>query len=119
MNRRQTGQEGEAAALRYLEEKGMRLLKQNFCIRGGEIDLIMRDGDYTVFVEVKLRTGSRYGTGLEAVSATKVKRICKAALAYIVKEGLHDAPLRFDVVEVQQGVLTHIADAFPFVPPEA
>lgn len=119
MNRRSIGQAGEDAALAHLTAQGMQLKARNYCIRGGEVDLIMRDGEYTVFVEVKLRNNARYGTGREAVSPAKIVRICKAALRYIIEEGLHDTPVRFDVVEVQQGRLTHLPNAFPFVYPDA
>lgn len=117
MNRRAIGQAGEDEALRYLEEKGMQLMARNYCVRGGEIDLIVRDGAFIVFVEVKARSSARYGVGREAVSAQKVARICRAALTYIMKENLHDSCFRFDVVEVQQGRITHLPNAFPFTPP--
>lgn len=117
LNRRIVGQAGEDAALTYLVSQGMQLRTRNYCVRGGEVDLILQDDAYTVFVEVKLRRNNRFGTGREAVSPKKISRICKAALAYIMEEGLHDAPVRFDVVEVQQGLLTHLPNAFPFVYP--
>ena len=74
MNRRAQGAAGEARALQYLQEKGMEPVARNVRCGGGEIDLIVRDGRYLVFVEVKQRASGRMGQGREAVDAKKRAR---------------------------------------------
>ncbi len=114
MNRRIRGDEGEEAALLYLQKKGFVLLKRNYRALRCEIDLIMLDGDTTVFIEVKARTGSEFGTGREAVTLQKQRNIIKAATAYAAENGILEAKLRFDVAEVALpwGSVTHIMNAF-------
>ena len=116
MNRRAQGAAGEARALQYLQEKGMEPVARNVRCGGGEIDLIVRDGRYLVFVEVKQRASGRMGQGREAVDAKKRARISRAALAYLGAQGSLDVPVRFDVVEIQQGEVRHIPAAFEFTP---
>ncbi|MBN6185848.1 YraN family protein [Aneurinibacillus sp. BA2021] len=97
---KQRGAEGEALARAYLEEKGYVWECSNFRVRTGEIDLVMRDGNWLVFIEVKTRTSTRYGHGSEAITPAKQRTIRQTALAYIKqKQGASAAsPLRFDVV---------------------
>ncbi len=105
------GLAGESQAVQYLEKQGMRLVHRRYRSPGGEADIIMRDGDTLVFVEVKLRyTGSR-GDGLMAVTTKKQRRIVKTALYYLAEHG-HEGPIRFDVVEVTADGIEHIKDAF-------
>ena len=117
VNRHAQGAQAEAQAAAYLVGKGMRLLTQNLRLPGGEVDLVLEDGAYTVFVEVKQRRSARYGTGREAVDARKQRRICQVAVQYLVAQGRYGAPVRFDVVEIQNRCITHIPNAFSFVPP--
>lgn len=94
------GEEGESAACRYLEEHGFAVLARNFRCRSGEVDVVARDGDTTVFVEVKERRGESHGQGHEAVTFGKRRRIVRAARLYAAARGLSDTPLRFDVVSI-------------------
>ncbi len=112
MNKRAVGDQGEAIAAAYLEGKGMTCLARNLRLPGGEIDLVMRDGKYTVFVEVKLRGTGRYGLGREAVDARKQRRIQQVAMQYLQQQGLTNTPVRFDVVEIQAGDVRHLTNAF-------
>jgi len=105
------GLAGEGRALEYLEQKGMRLVHKRYRAPGGEADLIMRDGDALVFVEVKLRNTGATGDGLIAVTKKKQRRIIKTALYYLSAHE-HDGPVRFDVVEETLGGIRHIKDAF-------
>lgn len=109
------GRIGEETALRYLERKGYACLGRNVRVGKDELDLVMRDGMTTVFVEVKLR---RPGvSGAEAVNRAKRRRICRAAVVYMMNTGGVDRPARFDVVELAfdgvQMYVHHIPDAFP------
>lgn len=114
MNRSTKGAEGERAALKYLQEKGYLLLEKNFRAQRCEIDLIMQDDETTVFIEVKARSGIRFGLGREAVTRQKQANLIKAATAYAADHDLLEARLRFDVVEVELPSLlvTHIENAF-------
>lgn len=116
MNRRMSlGRQGEDAACAYLEEQGMEILERNYYQGHGEIDIIARDGIYTVFVEVKTRANEAYGSGLEGITRKKQNVLYRTAEAYAASHGLLESPLRFDVVEVQktngQFCLKHIKNA--------
>ena len=108
------GARGEALALRYLLQRGYRLVAQNYRVGHKELDLIVQDGDVTVFAEVKARSGASFGTPGEAVTARKRQNLLVAANAYLARNGLFDAPARFDVLEVDlvTGKVRHIVDAF-------
>ena len=111
---RARGAAGEAQAEAYLRAQGAEILERNFTVRGGEIDLIAREGAYIVFIEVKLRSDAAGGLGREAVTARKQRRICRAALCYVAQRGLMQHFMRFDVIEIQEGRLTWIKNAFPY-----
>ena len=97
--RRIRGDAVEAAALAHLQARGLRLISRNAAARGGEIDLVMTDGDALVFVEVRYRASSAFGGGLASVDAGKRRRLVRAAQAFLQQHPEHaDAPCRFDVV---------------------
>lgn len=114
MNNIERGRRGEYAALEYLLKKGYVYRDRNFRAEKCEIDIIVMDGDTLVFVEVKARRGSGYGTGREAVTGTKQRNIIKAAQVYAVNTGMTESFIRFDVVEVDLDTMdvVHIIDAF-------
>jgi len=99
VDRRTVGIEGEAAARRYLEGLGFRIVEENFTCPLGEIDLIARDGEVLVFVEVKARRSTRFGTPAEAVHPRKQRQILRVAEAYMRERRLR-VPCRVDVVAV-------------------
>ena len=97
----QLGARGEKLAARYLRRRGFKILYRNFRGRqGGEIDLVCRDRDTLVFVEVKTRTREDFGRPLEAVGSQKQRRISLGALAWLRLLGNPDIFFRFDIVEV-------------------
>ncbi len=97
------GRYGEDAAARYLESLGMTVLERNYRTREGEIDIIARDGDVVVFVEVKERRDAFHHSGMDAVGAGKIARLRKTADAWFAERGV-TARGRFDIVEVYAGV---------------
>ena len=97
MTTKQIGDFGEDAACRYLESKNMTVLKRNYHERGGEIDIIAKDGDTIVFVEVKTRISRAFGEPSEFVDYRKQEKIIKTAVSYL---GTDDIDMRFDVIEV-------------------
>lgn len=106
------GPEGEARAEGLLSGLGYRLLERGYRRRVGEIDLIMRDGETVVFVEVKARSSSRFASPEAAVGARKRERVVKTALAYLRAKGLRGVSLRFDVVAVEGSDIRHYPHAF-------
>jgi putative endonuclease len=95
------GKLGEDLACRELESLGYEILARRYRTRGGEIDIIARDGRTTVFVEVKSREGRDFGDAVEAVTMWKRQRITRMAVDYLARHKLTDSPCRFDVVAVQ------------------
>ena len=92
---------GEKLAGRFLRRTGFKILYRNFRGRqGGEIDLVCREGDTLVFVEVKTRTREDFGRPLEAVTRQKQRRISLGAFAWLRLLGNPDILFRFDIVEV-------------------
>jgi putative endonuclease len=108
------GRGGEARAEAYLVERGYKLLRRNYRSGHKEIDLIMQVGCTVVFVEVKSRSQTGYGTPGEFVTPTKRRLLTIAAQGYLLEMGLTDIPARFDVVEVYLGTgeVRHIENAF-------
>lgn len=105
----------EETAAEFLKTRGFQILEKNFRCPGGEIDLIAREGDYLCFVEVKFRTGEELGGPLEAVDKKKQRRISKASLYYLMRQGLPDTtPCRYDVVAIRPEKITLIRNAFLF-----
>ena len=92
------GNRGERCAARFLRRKGFKILVRQCAGRLGEIDLIARDGDAIVFVEVKTRRTDSAGQPFEAVTAAKQRKLTNLALAYLKRHGLLEQRARFDVV---------------------
>ena len=97
-----SGTDGEDTACRHLEKQGFRVLARNFRCRSGEIDIVARDGEATVFVEVKDRRGRSHGEGHESVTLGKRRRVVRAARIFAATHGLSEAPTRFDVVSIER-----------------
>lgn len=97
------GRRGEDLARTHLEKAGYRVITTNFRTRCGEIDLIAREGETLVFIEVKTRSGSRFGSPFEAITERKRRQISKVALEYLSGHGGLEQPARFDVVAVRPG----------------
>jgi putative endonuclease len=97
-----SGAEGETLACRHLQDQGYRILARNFRCRSGEIDVVAREGDVTVFVEVKDRRGRSHGEGHESVTFGKRRRVVRAARLYAASNGLSESPIRFDVVSIER-----------------
>ena len=91
---------GEAAAAHYLAAQGYQILERNLRSRGGELDIIAKQGKELVFVEVKARTSTAYGPPSYAVGKAKRKKLASLAQAYVVARFKREVPWRFDIVEV-------------------
>lgn len=108
----EAGLRGEDLARAWLEARGMTFVEGRFRAGRGEIDLVMRDGETLVLVEVKYRPGGRAGDGLTAVTPAKRQRFISAAAGYLAQREAGDVPVRFDVVEITADGVRHIPDAF-------
>ena len=95
----QIGASNEKIACRYLLQRGLVLVEKNYYCRRGEIDLIMRDKDSLVFIEVRYRQSERFGSALESVDFHKQKRLLLTAQHYL-QQTQTPLPSRFDVIAI-------------------
>jgi len=96
----------------FLEKRGVHILTRNFRCRGGEIDLVCRDGKVLVFVEVRLRRNAAYGGAGASITAAKQRRIILAAQHYLVANTTNECACRFDCVLLDGENMQWIRDAF-------
>ena len=106
------GRVGEKKAADFLKKQGIKIVGTNYKNVFGEIDIIAKDGEYTVFIEVTTRSGEEFGTPSEAVDNRKRQKYARIAKLYAAENGITDAPMRFDVIEVEEEKINHIKDAF-------
>ena len=113
MNKRQLGQENEYLALKYLTDKGYKIIKRNYSCKLGEIDLIAKKNNRIIFIEVKYRSNSRYGNSIEAVNKRKQQVIRQVARYYLLTN-YHslEIPISFDVIGIDKDKITHIENGF-------
>lgn len=112
MNTHIFGIKGEQIAKQYLLKNKYKILEMNYKNPIGEIDIIAKDKDTIVFVEVKARSSTRFGLPREAVTPYKQDKIHKVALGYLKFTQNLDAPIRFDCVEILGDEITHIKNCF-------
>lgn len=114
--RKERGRTGETAAASFLEKQGVQIIYRNYRCRYGEIDLIGRERDCLLIVEVKMRKSYRQGRPCEAVDWRKQRKICRVYDYFRMKHRLDDyIPVRFDVVEVDSACHCHwIKNAFEY-----
>ena len=99
--RRRLGQWGEKVAALHLEAQGLVILERNWRCRGGEIDLVVRDGEAVVFVEVKTRRGRDFGAPEEALTPHKAAKLMQLGQQYIADHELDNVDWRIDLVAVE------------------
>ena len=108
-SRREQGQQIERQAEAWLRRQGLKSVTRNYSVRGGEIDLIMRDGKDLVFVEVRYRQNDRHGSGAESINMVKQQRLMKAALHYLQAEfGDQEPNCRFDVISASSTAASEV-----------
>ena len=111
MTRLETGKRAEELAAAFLLTKGMTIVEKNFSAKVGEIDIVARDQDEIVFVEVRARASREYGGAAASVGGAKRRKLIKAASLWLQARGWEGA-CRFDVVAVDGGRLEHLPAAF-------
>lgn len=112
MNIYQIGLLYELRAAQYVKKRGYRILARRFRALDGEIDLVCKDGDTIVFLEVKARPNARLGKGFEAVNSDKRRRLRAAAGIYLKCNKLLDSPCRFDIIEFSRAGAVYMENAF-------
>ena len=112
MNAYQLGFFYELRAARFVRARGGKVLARRYRARGGEIDLIVREGETVVFVEVKARPDAPLGTGVAAVTGDKRRRVRRAAGAYLQEKGWQDKPCRYDILEFTRAGIQYMENAF-------
>jgi putative endonuclease len=108
--KQQQGRQWEQAALAHLKRHGLTLVEANYQCKGGEIDLVMRDGEALVFVEVRQRADRRHGGAAASITPAKIRRLVRAAQFYLLRFA-SVPPCRFDVVAIDGEQLEWLRNA--------
>lgn len=111
------GREGEELAVGLLINEGLKIIERNYHFGKGEIDIVARDGEYLVFVEVKYRKNLEYGEPEYSITPAKIQQVRKVAKCYIYEKNITDTPCRFDVVAILEEkpgnpLINYYKDAF-------
>jgi putative endonuclease len=101
MTKTELGRWGEMIASQALESHGYQVVEKNWRCKTGELDLVTRDGECWVFVEVKVRSSDTFGTPEEAVTPTKQERLLTTGMMYLAEHGLEEVGWRIDVVAIK------------------
>ena len=116
ISKTQIGNLGEIKAVKYLTQKGFKIVDQNFYYQHGEIDIIAKDKTELVFVEVKFRTQDKFGAPEESVTPKKQELLRRTAEGYLYKNNLNDISCRFDVISIlsknKRTTFQHFINAF-------
>jgi putative endonuclease len=118
VDRQALGKSGENLASSELESRGYAIVERRYRTRFGEIDIIARDGETLVFVEVRRKSHDNCGSAVESIGPEKQRRVVRMAVDYLARSGLHGkCPVRFDVVAIDDQPdgpprITLIVDAF-------
>lgn len=112
MNKRLLGTEGEEKAVQFLMKNGFSIVEMNYTCKIGEIDIIAKDSEALVFIEVKWRKNIKMGRPYEAVDYHKQMKIMKSAMLYAQEKGLYETSMRFDVIEIIDEEILWIKNAF-------
>jgi putative endonuclease len=113
LNKKQIGTIAEEKACLFLKKQGFCLIERNYHSPFGEIDLIMKDKDEIVFIEVRSRAYSTYGTAIESINKNKQQKVIKSAICYLQKrKWLDQTNYRFDVIGCSPGNIEWIKNAF-------
>lgn len=99
------GNDGEILAGKFLVSRGLEILETNFHAKDGEVDLICRDAETIVFVEVKARRSAKFGTAVESVSESKLAKIVAAGQKFLLENSLENSDWRVDVIAIEEGKL--------------
>lgn len=102
------GKKYELIATNFLKENGYKILENNYKNKIGEIDIICKDENYIVFVEVKYRASAKFGRPIEAITPHKQMKIRQTATFYLKCKRLLDSNIRFDAIEILDNEIRHL-----------
>lgn len=112
-NNRKIGSDKEKLAVEYLKKYNIDILAMNYRTKQGEIDIIGKDGECIVFIEVKYRSSTTYGYPEEAVNISKQRKIRSVATYFMITHNISmDSQVRFDVISILGNQINHIRNAF-------
>ena len=111
-NKVQRGASAETDATRLLEAAGYRIVERNFRCKAGELDIVARDGEILVFVEVRSRSDDEHGSAVEMIRRSKQRRVARVAAYYLATVEPVFEECRFDIVAITAGEAVLIQDAF-------
>lgn len=97
--RKEQGKYGEDLAAKFLAKLDYEIVERNYLIRGGEIDIIVLDGETTVIVEVKLRGSTDFGSAVESITTSKLRSLIKTCKFYALEKGINGS-LRIDLIAI-------------------
>jgi len=117
MDRLSLGKASEECAVKFLKHKHFKIIQRNFSCRAGELDIIAKDKDIFVFVEVRSTRDSLFHNPLDSITPKKIRRLRTLAQIWLKKYSINNAPLRFDAIGIiyKEGTIdtiNHIKDAF-------
>jgi putative endonuclease len=112
MNRKEIGRKNEKLAQNFLKDNGYEIIQTNFQCKFGEIDIICKENNNLVFVEVRSKSYDYFGTPEETVEYQKQQKIIKTANYFIEKSKIDYEEVRFDVISILDGKIKHIKNAF-------
>ena len=107
MHNKNVGKIGEDIACKYLIEKGYAILERNYVEKGGEIDIIARNGREIIFVEVKARCSKKNGDGIESITWQKIRHIKNVSKIYVLKKRLFNYSIRYDAIDINFSRTSH------------
>ena len=107
IHNKNVGKIGEDIACKYLIEKGYAILERNYVEKGGEIDIIARNGREIIFVEVKARCSKKNGDGIESITWQKIRHIKNVSKIYILKKRLFNYSIRYDAIDINFSRTSH------------
>ena len=106
------GNLGEEAAVKAIKKQGYKIIERNYRTKMGEIDIIARDGEYTCFIEVRLRKNNDFGSPADTIDVRKQQKLIRTAKYYAAAKKIYDSPMRFDAVlinaDAKDGKLTNV-----------
>ncbi|HEY5950249.1 MAG TPA: YraN family protein [Kofleriaceae bacterium] len=108
----EVGATSEDRAADLLVRKGMRIVERNYRCKVGELDIVARDGRVLVFVEVRSRRSTEFGSALDAISWAKRRKVTRVAMAYLARRRPQFDEARFDVVAITGEEIVHVEDAW-------
>jgi putative endonuclease len=112
MDRKKAGETAEEKAVSYLKSLGYTILERNFFSRFGEIDIIAKDRDTLVIIEVRSKSYKYFGMPEETVDKNKIKKIIKTTQIFLQKRNPDFSDLRFDIISILHNNISHIKNAF-------